>query len=108
MSGRTRLLVFLLALACLLPSLVVLIVKMPSFSAHALPYGDLINSRAPYERHVTNAVSAVNFDYRGVDTLGEEFMLLCAVTGVAVLDCQGARPAVSRIRKASTRAAARS
>jgi multicomponent Na+:H+ antiporter subunit B len=30
-------------------------------------------------------VSAVNFDYRGFDTLGEEFMLLCAVTGTAVL-----------------------
>jgi multicomponent Na+:H+ antiporter subunit B len=30
-------------------------------------------------------VSAVNFDFRGFDTLGEEFMLLCAVTGAVVL-----------------------
>ena len=30
-------------------------------------------------------VTAVNFDYRGFDTLGEEFMLLCAVTGTVVL-----------------------
>lgn len=58
---------------------------MPRFGAHPLPYGDAINHFAPIERHVTNMVSAVNFDYRGIDTLGEEFMLLCAVTGTTVL-----------------------
>jgi len=50
-----------------------------------MPYGDAINARAPVERHVSNMVSAINFDYRGFDTLGEEFMLLCAVTGTVVL-----------------------
>jgi multicomponent Na+:H+ antiporter subunit B len=30
-------------------------------------------------------VSAVNFDVRGFDTLGEEFMLLCAVTGTVLI-----------------------
>ena len=30
-------------------------------------------------------MSAVNFDYRSFDTLGEEFMLVCAVTGVVVV-----------------------
>jgi multicomponent Na+:H+ antiporter subunit B len=35
-------------------------------------------------------VTAVNFDYRGFDTLGEEFMLLAAVTGTVVL-LRGAR-----------------
>lgn len=58
---------------------------MPSFGNHPLLYGDVINNAAPIERHVTNMVSAVNFDYRGFDTLGEEFMLVCAVTGVVVL-----------------------
>ena len=33
----------------------------------------------------TAAVSAVNFDYRGFDTLGEEFILFAAVVGVASL-----------------------
>jgi multicomponent Na+:H+ antiporter subunit B len=75
----------LCACAGLVPAVVVLILHLPRFGAHALPYGDLINDSAPRERHVTNAVSAVNFDYRGIDTLGEEFMLLCAVTGVVVL-----------------------
>ena len=55
---------------------------MPAFGAHALPYGDLVNAIAPAERASSNAISAVNFDIRGFDTLGEEFMLLCAVTGV--------------------------
>jgi multicomponent Na+:H+ antiporter subunit B len=90
MSPRVRLLVFLLACLCVLPAVIHVARRMPTFSAHALPYGDAINQRAPRERHVTNMVSAVNFDYRGLDTLGEEFMLLCAVTGVTVL-LRGAR-----------------
>lgn len=58
---------------------------MPAFGAHASPYGDAVNRIAPAERHVSNMVSAVNFDIRGFDTLGEEFMLVCAVTGAVVL-----------------------
>jgi multicomponent Na+:H+ antiporter subunit B len=50
-----------------------------------VPYGEAINQGAPRDRHVSNAVTAVNFDYRGFDTLGEEFMLVCAVTGAVVL-----------------------
>ena len=69
----------------LLPCVAHLAWHMPRFGAHPLPYGDALNIAAPVERHVTNIVSAVNFDYRGFDTLGEEFMLLCAVTGVTVL-----------------------
>ena len=36
-------------------------------------------------RQVTDAVSAVNFDFRGMDTLGEEFILFVSVAGVLVL-----------------------
>jgi multicomponent Na+:H+ antiporter subunit B len=36
-------------------------------------------------RQVTDAVSAVNFDFRGFDTLGEEFILFVSVAGVLVL-----------------------
>jgi multicomponent Na+:H+ antiporter subunit B len=36
-------------------------------------------------RQVTDAVSAVNFDFRGIDTLGEEFILFVSVAGVLVL-----------------------
>jgi multicomponent Na+:H+ antiporter subunit B len=77
--------VFMVAVMGLTPACWVIATQMPTFGGHPLPYGDLINQIAPVERHVTNMVSAVNFDYRGFDTLGEEFMLACAVTGIVVL-----------------------
>jgi len=82
---RLRLALFALAGLCALGGALHVAGRMPAFGAHPLPYGDEINRRGVPERHVTNMVSAVNFDYRGFDTLGEEFMLLCAVTGVTVL-----------------------
>jgi multicomponent Na+:H+ antiporter subunit B len=85
MNRRARLILFALACLCVIPGVITLAQSMPSFGAHPMPYGDLINAAAPAERHVTNMVSAVNFDYRGFDTLGEEFMLVCAVTGCVVL-----------------------
>jgi multicomponent Na+:H+ antiporter subunit B len=90
MSRRLRLLLFALAMLCTLPAVGRIAAHMPRFGAHPLPYGNAINADAPRERHVTNMVSAVNFDYRGFDTLGEEFMLLAAVTGAVVL-LRGAR-----------------
>lgn len=85
MSARARLVLLLLAFLVLVPAAFRLAGAMPTFGAHPLPYGDAVNDLAPKERHVTNAVTAVNFDYRGFDTLGEEFMLLAAVTGTVVL-----------------------
>jgi multicomponent Na+:H+ antiporter subunit B len=79
---------FVLAAAgalAMIPGLIGAIGHMPAFGRHPLPYGDAINRAAPVERHVTNMVTAVNFDYRGIDTIGEEFMLLAAVTGATVL-----------------------
>jgi multicomponent Na+:H+ antiporter subunit B len=37
------------------------------------------------ETHALNAVTAIVFDFRGYDTLGESFVLVTAVTGVAVI-----------------------
>ncbi len=85
MNLRLRLAVFAVALACLIAALPAVFGAMPTFGAHPLPYGEHINHLAPIERHVTNMVTAVNFDYRGFDTLGEEFMLLVGVTGTAIL-----------------------
>jgi multicomponent Na+:H+ antiporter subunit B len=48
-------------------------------------YAAAINSRTFSERNVTDAVSAVNFDFRGFDTVGEEFILLVSVLGSLVL-----------------------
>ena len=85
MNRHARMVLFILAWVVLLPAIAVLGRHMPAFGTHPLPYGDLINRVAPPERHVSNTVSAVNFDYRGFDTLGEEFMLVCAVTGAVVV-----------------------
>ena len=85
MSPRARLILLILAFLVLVPAAFRLAGAMPTFGAHPLPYGDAINDLAPKERRVTNTVTAVNFDYRGFDTLGEEFMLLAAVTGTVVL-----------------------
>jgi multicomponent Na+:H+ antiporter subunit B len=52
---------------------------------HAGPYGEAINQLAAPQRHVTDAVTAVNFDYRGFDTLGEEFILFVSVMGAVIL-----------------------
>jgi multicomponent Na+:H+ antiporter subunit B len=48
-------------------------------------YAAYLNANAVHQRHATNVVSAVTFDYRGFDTLGEEFILFAAVMGVTLL-----------------------
>jgi multicomponent Na+:H+ antiporter subunit B len=58
---------------------------LPPFGHYEGLYGKQVNSRALPERHATNAVTATVFDYRGFDTLGEEFILFAAVTGVVLL-----------------------
>ena len=90
MSTPVRLCGFIVAALILIGAVVHIAVHMPRFGEHPLPYGDAINRLGPPERHVSNMVSAVNFDFRGFDTLGEEFMLVCAVTGAVVL-LRGAR-----------------
>jgi multicomponent Na+:H+ antiporter subunit B len=48
-------------------------------------YAHEISSRTFAERNITDAVTAVNFDYRGFDTIGEEFILFVSVLGAIVL-----------------------
>jgi multicomponent Na+:H+ antiporter subunit B len=55
------------------------------FGFYPGPYGDVLNRLATAQRHVLNVATAVNFDYRGFDTLIEEFILFTAVGGVALL-----------------------
>ncbi len=59
--------------------------SLPGFGAYPGPYGDIINTVAPFQRQMTNVVTAVNFDYRGLDTLGEEFILFGKVSGIVLL-----------------------
>jgi multicomponent Na+:H+ antiporter subunit B len=58
---------------------------LPPAGVYNGPYGLVLNQVAVPERHATNVVAAVTFDYRGIDTMGEEFILFAAVVGVAIL-----------------------
>ena len=68
-------------------------------------YGSLLNRVAVGERHATNVVTAVVYDYRGVDTMGEESILFGATIGVALLL---RRTRGERERRFGSRAAVRS
>jgi multicomponent Na+:H+ antiporter subunit B len=58
---------------------------LPPFGHYHGEYGHLINTIAVPQRHTANAVTAIVFDYRGFDTMGEEFILFAAVSGVVLL-----------------------
>jgi multicomponent Na+:H+ antiporter subunit B len=58
---------------------------LPRFGHATADYGRILNAVSVPERHATDVVTAVNFDYRGVDTMGEEFIFFAAVAGVVLL-----------------------
>lgn len=58
---------------------------LPPAGQYHGPYGIVLNQVAVSERHSTDIVTSVNFDYRGFDTLGEEFILFASVIGVTLL-----------------------
>jgi multicomponent Na+:H+ antiporter subunit B len=83
MSDRVRIGVFAVSLAGLLGLVLWAFVGLPDFGHYRGPYGDILNRLAVPQRSTTDVVTAVNFDYRGFDTLGEEFILFVAVIAVA-------------------------
>jgi multicomponent Na+:H+ antiporter subunit B len=85
MSERIRIVFFLASAAGFAVLLWWGLDGLPAFGSYRGPYGDVINAVAVSERHLTNMASAVNFDYRGFDTLGEEYILFAAVIGLALL-----------------------
>lgn len=85
MNGRLRVALFGLAQLCLLPAIWKIAQALPPFGTPSEIYGRSVNALGPPLRHISNMVSAVNFDFRGLDTVGEEYMLLCAVTGTVML-----------------------
>ena len=85
MSRRTRLWMFAVSGSGLFALLLWGFAGLPDFGDYAGPYGDILNRVAVPERSNTDVVTAVNFDYRAFDTLGEEFILFAAVVGVASL-----------------------
>ncbi len=85
MSARVRMMLLTVAGLAILPGFWRVARSLPAFGSASNPYGEAVNRLLPGLRHVANMVSAVNFDVRGFDTVGEEFMLLCAVAGTVLL-----------------------
>lgn len=85
MTGTWRLLLFFFGAAGIACLFALASRPIAHHSAIANRYASEINSRTFAERNVTDAVTAVNFDYRGFDTIGEEFILLVSVLGSLVL-----------------------
>jgi multicomponent Na+:H+ antiporter subunit B len=61
------------------------IAGLPEFGDYRGPYGFVLNRMVVPLRHTTNVVMGTNFDVRGVDTMGEEFILYAAIVGVTLL-----------------------
>lgn len=59
--------------------------KLPAVGEWSGRYGIELNHASVPERQASNVVSAVNFDFRALDTLGEETMLFAAVTALTLL-----------------------
>jgi multicomponent Na+:H+ antiporter subunit B len=84
-TRRVRLWLFAVAAAGLAVALGVGFAGLPHFGAPASTYADTLNALSVPQRRATDAVSAVSFDYRGIDTLFEEFILFVAVAGISIL-----------------------
>lgn len=85
MSRPVRLGLFVVAGCGLATVLVLAFTGLPDFGHAHEAYGAVINRTEPTLRHATDMVTALNFDIRAFDTLGEEFILFASVTGVSLL-----------------------
>lgn len=85
MSGRGRRAVFFIGAVGLAVAFAWAVLDLPAFGEYDGIYGRLLNERAVAQRHGLNVVTSVNFDYRSLDTLGEEYILFAAAMGVALL-----------------------
>ncbi|HEY3775255.1 MAG TPA: MnhB domain-containing protein [Solirubrobacteraceae bacterium] len=58
---------------------------LPAFGRFHGIDGITLNHVTVRQRHATDVITAINFDYRGLDTMGEEFILFAASIGLVVL-----------------------
>ena len=85
MSRRTRLTLFLVAAGVLAAGLVHGLAGLPAFGHFHGVDGEMLNHVTVAQRRATDVITAINFDYRGLDTMGEEFILFAASVGLVVL-----------------------
>jgi multicomponent Na+:H+ antiporter subunit B len=84
-SRRLRVAIFVPAVAIVGVLFAWSLVAIPHFGDYRGPYGYVLERVVTPERHMSNVVTSVVFDYRGFDTMGEEFILFIAVMGVVLL-----------------------
>ncbi|HTU73046.1 MAG TPA: MnhB domain-containing protein [Trebonia sp.] len=85
MTPAARRLVFLVGAAGLAVFYLFGLSGLPGFGRYPGPYGFIVNRVTVAQTNATGVVSAVNFEYRGFDTVGEEFILFAAAAGMAVV-----------------------
>lgn len=103
MSRSARLALFFVSAAVLLGLYALAAFRLPAFGRPRGLYGPLINDSAQAERRATDAVAAVNFDYRALDTLGEEFILFASAAGAALLLRKQTKEALKRAEQSARR-----
>jgi len=84
-TPRQRLWLFAFGVAGLIACYLWAFAGLPGFGHYPGPYGPAILKRVIAETNATGVVSAVNFEYRGFDTVGEEFILFTAAAGMSVV-----------------------
>jgi multicomponent Na+:H+ antiporter subunit B len=58
---------------------------LPAFGHYQGVYGRALDRVSLGQTHAMSTIASVTFDYRGFDTLGEEFILFASVLGVSLL-----------------------
>jgi len=84
-SRAARLLLFGVSAVGLGVVLVYGLAGLPSFGDYHGVYGQVVNGIGVTERRGTDLVTALNFDIRAFDTLGEEFILFASVLGIVLI-----------------------
>ena len=83
--SRGRMIAAALGMALLVGGLAWTVTGLPAFGHYHHRYGAVAAREAVPLRRASNAVNVTAFDYRAVDTLGEEFLLFIAAVGVMIL-----------------------
>lgn len=85
MSLSVRTAVFLVSAVVAFAAMMYGAAGLPPFGSFGGPYTDMLLSITTVARHAYNVPTAVNFDFRGFDTLGEEFIFFTSVCGVLLI-----------------------
>jgi multicomponent Na+:H+ antiporter subunit B len=85
MSRRGRIALFAIAGPGLAAVLILGFAGLPDFGHYHGVYGRVVIGVELAERHATDLVTALNFDIRAFDTLGEEFILFVSVLGISLI-----------------------